>query len=257
MCAPARGASIGNVIAENTAPGAGTAKAANSDLPPADAFPVGRRASLGFRVARAIFGPVVRSLFRIHVSGRENAPDGPCVLIANHLGWLDSLAILLAFPSTPRIHFLGDPSGLHQHPFQWWVVRRVGGYVPVYHDGNPSGPRLYEHVERCLERGGVVAVFPEGRYGCEEGGLEPFHRGFACFAVSAGVPVLPVALAGTRELWLRKRIEVVIGTPILSRDRDVLELRDAGQAAVTALLPSSSAGGRGPHLLRGALTNLL
>jgi 1-acyl-sn-glycerol-3-phosphate acyltransferase len=226
-------------------------------LPAADAFAVGRGASIGFRLARLLLGPVVRGLFRIRVEGRENVPEGPFVLIANHLNWLDSIALLLAFPSTPRIHFLGDPSGLGEHPFQWWVVRRVGGYVPVYRSGTPSGPRLYEHVDRCLARGGVVAVFPEGRYGREEGCLEPFHRGFACFALAASVPVLPVALSGTRDLWLRKRIDVVIGAAIPAHGMNVPDLRDAGEAAVRHLLPPAPRPARGPRLLRGWLTDLL
>src|SRR5205814_1555750 len=70
---------------------------------------------------------------------------------------------------------------------------------------------LFKHVDRCLEVGGAVAIFPEANYGPAEGELLPFHKGFAHFAIKAGVPVVPVALSGTKDLWLRKKIRVVVG----------------------------------------------
>ena len=42
----------------------------------------------------------------------------------------------------------------------------------------------------------------------------PFKKGFAHFAIKAAVPVIPVALSGTKDLWFRKRIRVIIGMPL-------------------------------------------
>src|SRR6266513_126349 len=73
---------------------------------------------------------------------------------------------------------------------------------------------LFEHVNRCLQRGGVVALYPEGNYGQAEGEIMPFKKGFAHFAIDNHVAVLPVALSGTQDLWLRKTVRLIIG-PII------------------------------------------
>jgi 1-acyl-sn-glycerol-3-phosphate acyltransferase len=83
----------------------------------------------------------------------------------------------------------------------------------------------------------VVALFPEGDFGAREGELLPFKRGFAHFAVDAGVPVVPVGLAGMRDLWLGKRLVVRIGAPIPTSGKTVDEVHKLGEDAVTALLP--------------------
>src|SRR5207245_9386482 len=155
--------------------------------------------------------PRLRLIFRFDVRGKENIPrSGNYVRIANHLNWLDEFALLLLFPVEPRIHFLADPTILVTRKVQWFIVRHTGGFVPV--DRDRHGDRaLFPHVHRALEVGGAVALFPEGNYGPAEGQLMPFKKGFAHFAIKAGVPVIPVALSGTNDLWLRKRSVVVIG----------------------------------------------
>ena len=174
--------------------------AANATLPAADLLPVGPRANLPYRIIRCIGVPILRLLFRFDVAGRTNIPrSGNCIVIANHLNWLDEFALLYLFPVEPRLHFLADPTILVTRKFQWWLVRTTGGYVPVVRER--SGDKaLYRHVDRCLELGGAVAIFPEGSYGKAEGELLPFHKGFAHFAIKAGVPVVPVALSGTQDL---------------------------------------------------------
>jgi len=226
-----------------------------STPPKADALPVRRQATLAFRLARAIAWPVFHAVFEIRVEGRAHIPAGPYVLIANHLNWPDYWLLLLCFPSEPRIHFLANPANLVTHPVHWAVVKAVGGYIPVdlkHH----AGPTLFHHVDHCLRVGGVVAIFPEAAYGPAEGRLqETFKSGFAHFAVDNRVPVLPVALSGTRDLWLRKRLRLVIGEPI-APGGDAEALVDRGREALARLLPAYvEPAGRKP--LRKFLTNLL
>jgi len=210
---------------------------ADPAIPAADALPVQREATPGFRIARATIGPLYRLLFRLRVIGRERIPrDGPYVLVSNHLNWLDPFTLLLAFPSEPRLHFLADPENLVKNRWHWWIVRQVGGYVPV--DLRRHGDRvLFEQVRRALDRGAVVAIFPEAAYGPREGELLPFKKGFAHFAIEAGVPVLPVALTGTKDLWLRKRIELRIGTPVAAAAQEVDALVALTTERVADLLP--------------------
>ncbi|HYM96039.1 MAG TPA: 1-acyl-sn-glycerol-3-phosphate acyltransferase [Candidatus Sulfotelmatobacter sp.] len=199
--------------------------------------------------------PLLRLCFRFQVEGRENVPDsGTYVVIANHLNWLDEFALLYLLPVEPRLHFLADPTILVTRRFQWWLIRTTGGYVPVIRDRR--GDRtLFEHVDRCLEVGGAVAIFPEANYGPAEGGLMEFHKGFAHFAIKAGVPVLPVALSGTKDLWFRKRIRVVIGRPLPARGAEPAALTALAHDTIKGLMPVyEEPPGRKP--LRNFLTRL-
>src|SRR3989440_12899965 len=142
--------------------------------PPADPRPVQRKATLAYRALRLWAVPLLHALFRIKVEGREHVPtDRTYVLIANHLNWLDSFAILATFPAEPRVHFLGDTTILVTRKVQWALVKSVGGFIPVNRKARPDSV-LFEHVNRCLQRGGGVALYPEGNYGQAEGEIMPF-----------------------------------------------------------------------------------
>jgi 1-acyl-sn-glycerol-3-phosphate acyltransferase len=209
-----------------------------------------------FRVVRALCQPLFHGVFDYRVSGLDRVPsDRPFVVIANHLNWIDPWTLLLVLPVEPRIHFLANPANLVRHRVHWWFVRQVGGYIPVDLKRR-AGPELFEQVDRCLEVGGAVAIFPEAAYGPREGELqETFKSGFAHFAVRNRAPVLPVGLSGTKDLWLRKRIEVRIGEP-LDPGEDADALVGRGRQALLALLPDYREPA-GPKPLRKFLTRLL
>jgi 1-acyl-sn-glycerol-3-phosphate acyltransferase len=229
--------------------------AANSALPAADLLPVSAKANLPYRFVRLFSVPLLRALFRFDVTGRENIPQsGNYIVIANHLNWLDEFTLLALFPVEPRLHFLADPTILVTRKLQWWVVRTTGGYVPVVKDRH-GDKTLYHHVDHALLVGGAVAIFPEGRYGPAEGELCPFHKGFAHFAIKAGVPVVPVALSGTQDLWLRKPIKVVIGKALPTAGADPTALTDLAFETIKQMLPAYVAP-PGRKLLRNKLTHL-
>jgi 1-acyl-sn-glycerol-3-phosphate acyltransferase len=224
--------------------------------PPADLLPVGPRATIGFRFVRLWAEPLLHLMFRIVVQGKDNIPrKGNFIIIANHLAWLDPFLILLSFRTEPRVHFLGDTTTLRTRRLQWWIVRMVGGYVPVNKQMHGDA-RLFEHIDRCLQRGGVVALFPEGTTnGAREGFLLPFKKGFAHWAIDNHVPVVPVALSGTREVWLRKRVSVLIGPALQTDDHTVESLVQLAEQRLAAMLPAY-VDEPGPRPFRRWLTHL-
>ena len=138
--------------------------------------------------------------------------------------------------------------------FAYRVIRAAGGIIPV--ERSIKDPQaLFRRVGDCLKLGGAVALFPEGDFGPREGELLPFKKGFAHFAVSAGVPVVPVGLSGVKDVWLGKRIVANIGAPIPSSGRTVDEMRGLGSEAVAKLLPEYHEP-PGPKPLRRWLTGL-
>ena len=205
--------------------------------PPADLLPVRPEATPMFRFLRVTVVPLLHILFRIEVQGREHIPTNRnYVLIANHLNWLDSFLILASFPTEPRVHFLGDTTQLVRHRVQWAFIKSVAGYIPVNRQARPDTV-LFQHVNRCLQRGGVVALYPEGSYGPSEGEIMPFKKGFAHFAIENHVPVLPVALSGTQDLWLRKTVRMIIGPAIETDGQSVESLVALAEERIRELLP--------------------
>jgi len=225
-------------------------------IPPADLLPVGRQATFAFRLVRALLTPLVLAVFDVRIEGRERIPRGAYVLIANHLNWLDPFLLLLGMPTEPRLHFLANPENLVKNRWHWWLIRQIRGYIPV--DLKRHGDQaLFHHVDRCLELGGAVAIFPEAGYGPREGELQDsWKTGFAYFAVKAGAQVLPVALSGTKDLWLRKRVRVLIGESLATAGREPHEVAAAAREALRRLLPAYAERSGGKPL-RKTLTRLL
>jgi 1-acyl-sn-glycerol-3-phosphate acyltransferase len=83
----------------------------------------------------------------------------------------------------------------------------------------------------------------------------PFKKGFAHFAVENHVPVVPVALSGTQDLWLRKTIRLIIGPPIDSTGQTVESMVALAEVHMRELLPPYRDPG-GSKLLRHRLTHL-
>jgi 1-acyl-sn-glycerol-3-phosphate acyltransferase len=210
---------------------------AQAAMPSADLLPASRKANIPYRLVRLIAIPLLHFFFRFDVEGLHNVPrTSTYVVIANHLNWLDEFALLMLLPVEPRLHFLANPTILVTRKVQWFLVRSTGGFVPVV-QGRHGDPALFRHVDRCLEIGGAVAIFPEGIYGPAEGELLPFKKGFAHFAIRAKVPVVPVALSGTKDLWFRKRVRVIFGEPIQTSGQDADSLTAAAFQKMKELMP--------------------
>ena len=144
----------------------------------------GRRGSLSARLA-------ARTLRTLHVRVLRfgAAPhDGPMLLVANHISWLDVYA-LNALVGGPRSV---AKSEVARWPFAGAIARGFGTFFHVrgsYRDA----ARVKNEVAVALRAGERVLVFPEGTT-TEGGSLGRFHAAFFQAAVDAGVPVQPVAI---------------------------------------------------------------
>jgi 1-acyl-sn-glycerol-3-phosphate acyltransferase len=150
-----------------------------------------------------------RLLFRIRLEGQLPA-KGPYLLVANHQGWADAFLLLVLLPIEPRVYFIADRSATMT---LWWkrlVLRSLGVVVAVDRDGRSERGAIDASL-RILQRGAVLGLFPEGRVSRAEGQLGPFHRGIGYLALKAGVPVVPVWLRGTAELYLGRELVVRVG----------------------------------------------
>ena len=84
---------------------------------------------------------------------------------------------------------------------------RAVGMVPIERQNRKAAFGAYDEAARRIRDGNSVVVFPEGTRG-EEYPLRPFKKGPFVLAISAGAPVVPVLVHGTREVMSRHSLMV-------------------------------------------------
>ena len=187
-------------------------------------------------VRHVLGGPWVRLSYRPRFQGIENIPgEGPFILAANHLSFADSVFIPLAL-NRPVV-FLGK-SGYFEDRRTAWFFRWMK-VIPVRRDNPVGSETALQGGLRVLEEGGVVGIYPEGTRS-PDGRLYRGKTGVARLALTAGCPVVPVVVFGTRDLQppgkrlprLTGRVRVVFGKPLLferyrGQERERVVLRSA------------------------------
>lgn len=141
-------------------------------------------------VMRTVFWILLRILFRIRVTGRENFPDDrPLLLVGNHLGAVE--AVLMAVFTPWQIEMLGAED-LPMEPLVE-TIESLYGYIPI-HRGSVDRTAL-RNALGVLEQKGRLAIFPEG--GTWEPGAMRAQTGVAWLSYRSNTPVLPIAFSGT------------------------------------------------------------
>ncbi len=155
---------------------------------------------------------LVPRLFRFHLAGLEHLPEPPYIIASNHQAWFDTVFLLAAFPPRPMIYTMARRDTVFNRAWKRRLMPRFGVF-PITPSRGELDERGVTTVYQVLARGGVVLIFPEGRYS-RGANLRPLKKGVAHFALQAGVPICPVALSGLDRLRLFGRVEVSIGPPI-------------------------------------------
>ncbi len=210
-----------------------------------------RGSGLWFGVAIAALWPFTMFGARVAFGGGEHLPrTGGALLACNHVSDVDpvyDVAFVISHGRMPR--FLAKAE-LWTMPF----VRSVmagGGHIPV-HRASPRAADAYKEAIEALRRGEVVVFYPEGTFTTDPAGWPmKAKNGIARIALATGVPVIPVANWGTRELlpsdrrprpFPRKTVQVVAGPPVdLSPWRDGPRTRTALDGATGAIMADITA----------------
>ncbi|MFE1953626.1 lysophospholipid acyltransferase family protein [Streptomyces sp. NPDC059524] len=157
----------------------------------------GLRAPGGFaaRLRRGLWRGVLTLTGGVETRGR--LPRGGCVVVANHTSHADTAALLAALDArhSPAIGAAADYWFASRYRAR--ICRRLAAGFPVRRSGGGMDD-LLAHVP-ALRAGGAVVLFPEGTRG-RDGALGAFHKGALVLAEHAGVPVVPVGIAGTGRL---------------------------------------------------------
>ena len=184
---------------------------------------------------------ILKLFARYQVSGIEHLPaEGPLVMASNHLTNLDVFPIQIALR---RTLFFMAKAELHANWFTDWFFRTVGAF-PVQ-----RGQRDYwaiAHAAKVLEKGKVLAIFPEGTRS-KGRGLRSAKTGAARFSIQANCPILPVAITGTHHIFKtfprRALVTITIGEPLYPQPGEsALALTDRLMFTIAEMLPKALRG---------------
>lgn len=148
-------------------------------------------------------------ILRLHHErqGSEQLPGTGAYLVvgAVHRGWMDPFLIMHALPLQPRVWFLGSGPSAFSVPWREALLHRLGGMLPVWR----GGVGIDQHVASAravVDEGGVFVLIPEGGVAGPPDRLAPFRFGSALIALRLGAQILPIALAGSAELYVGRRM---------------------------------------------------
>jgi 1-acyl-sn-glycerol-3-phosphate acyltransferase len=186
----------------------------------------------------AVVSVALNPLWTFRTSGVQiRDPRRPYVVVSNH----ESLADVFLIGLLPwEMKWLSKESLFHL-PVMGWLMRLAGDVSVRRNDPASRAAALAELRDRLQKRVSVM-IFPEGtRSPTDE--LLPFHDGAFRLAIEAGVPVLPLALAGTRAaiskgslLLGRAHAEVRVLEPVATAGltiADVPALRERVRRLIT------------------------
>ena len=150
------------------------------------------------------------------VEGKENIPDSPCIVVANHQGpWESFYLQTLLLPSTSIIK-----KELLYIPFFGWALRCM---KPITLNRANKFRGLKKVIDKGvlkLNDGFSVILFPEGTRISPEKGIQPFANSCGVLASKSGKPILPIC-HNSGKYWKNKKfikrpgqVIVKIGAPI-------------------------------------------
>jgi 1-acyl-sn-glycerol-3-phosphate acyltransferase len=186
---------------------------------------------------------------RIEVEGMERVDwERPMILVSNHQSWFDVFALVATIPAKLRFVAKEELSRIPIFGGAW----RACGHVSVNRaDRDDAIASLERAGARIRDESLAVIFFPEGTRS-PDGELKRFKKGAFVLAIQTGTPVIPLGIAGTREIMPKGsfrirpgRIRIVMGDPIPTRGLthgDRHGLLERAHAAVASLMELAARG---------------
>jgi 1-acyl-sn-glycerol-3-phosphate acyltransferase len=169
------------------------------------------------RVLRATVAKLLLALFRVRLIGGESIPASGAVLSGNHVSYGDPVLLWCIAPRP--VHFMAK-SELWKIGWAGWALDHLWAF-PIRR-GEPDRAAIQVATE-LLKRGEFVGIFPEGTRSQE--GMGEAQQGAAFIAMRAGVPIVPIGIAGTDQIkpkgrWFMRfpRVTMAIGEPVTAEE---------------------------------------
>ena len=160
-------------------------------------------------------------------------PKQRYILVANHHSYFDIPCILAAIPQP--IRFMAKVS-LFKIPIFGWAINRAG-FIPIDRKNRRTAVKSFDLAAERIRKGNTIVVFPEeGR--SRERAMRNFQRGGFLLAMKSGLPVLPIAVDGTYDVFrvgaraiTPAVVTIRVGTPIDTTAFTVRQKEALAQAA--------------------------
>jgi len=174
-------------------------------------------------LVRAFSWVTLRFLYQVRVRHADRIPDGPAVLVPNHVSMIDA-GLVAAHVKRP-VHFAMN---WKLYRAMRWVVGPMGAFPIASKDDDPATYEAsFAEIAAILDRGELLCIFPEGQLTLN-GEVGTFRKGLLKILERNPVRVVPVGLRG---LWgsyfsqakpgllkwpghYMERIEMVVGEPL-------------------------------------------
>ncbi len=158
--------------------------------------------------ARAVARPFVKLLFRYKLEGKENIPEGPFVLCANHVSLLDPVCLVCAFK--PKLSFMAKTE-LNKGVLG--KILKKAGMIFVNRQQADLGA-----IRQCvdvLKNGGSVGIFPQGTRVKGKAEATQGLEGISMICTLGKAQALPVAVVYTKgKPKLFRKSRLIVGKPI-------------------------------------------
>jgi 1-acyl-sn-glycerol-3-phosphate acyltransferase len=123
-------------------------------------------------------------------------PKQRYILVANHYSYFDIPSIFAAIPQP--IRFMAKVS-LFKIPIFGWAIGRAG-FIPIDRKNRRTAVKSFDLAAERIRKGNTIVVFPEeGR--SRERAMRPFQRGGFLLALKSQLPIVPVAIDGTFDVY--------------------------------------------------------
>jgi 1-acyl-sn-glycerol-3-phosphate acyltransferase len=194
-------------------------------------YPFDRKGRVVHHYAR-IWGKValLANRVKVKIEGVEHLNGkGPYIFMSNHQGSYDIFALLGHLPY--QFKWLAKKE-LFSIPFFGWTMA-AAGYISIDREGTRKTVEAMNVAAQKIQDGMSVVIFPEGSRS-PDGSIQPFKKGGFTLAIKSKVPIVPLAISGSRDIMPKDKlsatpgeIRMFVGHPIetqhcSSRDRDPL-----------------------------------
>lgn len=151
-----------------------------------------RRQRLVTWAAKMIF---VLGRVQVTVRGMDHLPTDSCVVVANHASYIDGILLNGYLPARFGIVIKGE---MRDIPVVHFLLRRSGSKFVERKEATRSS-RDARQLVKAAQGGESLGFFPEGTF-ILEAGVGRFRAGAFVAAVKGDMPVVPIAISGTREM---------------------------------------------------------
>lgn len=209
-----------------------------------------------YRTLRSIIRFFMKVITDIEVHGIEKLPEGNVIVAANHLGRLDTAALLCILDREDIIMPVAEK--YKNHPLYGALGRAVNAVWLNRFDADYSA--LRQILDR-MKQGGLLVIAPEGTRSKTEA-LQEGKMGVAFLASKSGYPILPVAVTGTEDRAIlenlkqfrRSKITVTAAELLYvdipkgkGREEAMRQVTDEIMCQIAALLPEKYRGVYADH----------